>query len=570
MAYWRIQETALVPDTDINQITPPIITQTSATSVSIEIITVNMIEIPTSYTVIYNRLLSNGSLDSSPGSIGTVNGSSNILSVTGLTANRSYQFTTYALSSTGESNKIIIPTYTLNSVTGNASGVGGKTGANPNNNGEKIAAKSYLKIDAGKKSDNKYTFAYRDFDAVSLATGTPVEIGTNNRVVTSYNDAYYSFGTNILLDSILNQPIQGAGLGFFLNSTNDSGYFISIETVASSASLDRKSIRIFKVVGRSMKLLKDSQRTPETTLDSIFGNRQYNIDVKVKVSGLKVTITAYVNGFIITATDTTSAASGNFILEPTKRVAALGVTGTSAFDYVYATSISKDVYDGSYTVLNFYKGQFSNDFLTTSYGDILYNANNSDADPIRKPGSFDEFGTVVREIARRQIKFTGRPSKPVRWTTGANTLARILGETRSHFSSDVFVLNNSSVTVPLSDNGINQLSIFGSDIGFSGELEYSTDPVSEYSSREPVTFESQWLQNIKDVESLANWIRDKVINKSTIVSMTIFGNPLISVGDIVTIKYVYQGLTGTEKLIVTNVNHRYSQGLETDIVCRTL
>lgn len=570
MAYWRIEETTLVPDADINQIAPPIITQNSATSVSVQIVTINMTGIPTSYTVVYDRLLSNGSVDTAPGSSGSVSGSSNILSITGLTANRSYKFSAYAVSSTGESNKVIVPSYTLNSNTITPAATGGKTGASANVNGTKIAAKSYLKIDAGKKSDNNYTLAYKNFDAVVLPTVTSVPIGTGSTTTNSYSESYYSFGTSILLDSVIDQPLQAAGLGFFLNSSADSGYFLSIETVASSASLDRKSIRIFKLQGKSMKLLKDSQRTPETTLDSVFGNRQYNVDIKVKVSGLKIDITAYVNGFMINATDTTSAAKANFIVAPSKKVAVLGITGTSAFDYVYATSITKDVYDGSSTLLNFYKGQFSNDFLTTSYGDILYNSNNSDADPIKKPGSFDEFGTVVREIARRKIRFTGRPSKPVHWTTGGNTLARVIGESRSHFGSEVFVLNNSSVTVPLSDNGVNQLSIFGSDIGFSGEIEYSTNPVSEYSSREPVTFESEWLQNIKDVEALANWIRDKVINKSTIVSMTIFGNPLISVGDIVTIKYIYQGLAGTEKLIVTNVNHRYDQGLETNIVCRTL
>jgi hypothetical protein len=52
--------------------------------------------------------------------------------------------------------------------------------------------------------------------------------------------------------------------------------------------------------------------------------------------------------------------------------------------------------------------------------------------------------------------------------------------------------------------------------------------------------------------------------------MEVFGNPLISVGDIVTVKYTYQGFAGIEKLIVTSVSHRYSNGLETSITCRTL
>jgi hypothetical protein len=52
--------------------------------------------------------------------------------------------------------------------------------------------------------------------------------------------------------------------------------------------------------------------------------------------------------------------------------------------------------------------------------------------------------------------------------------------------------------------------------------------------------------------------------------MSIFGNPLISIGDIVSIKYTYQGLAGTENFIVVSVKHNYSDGLQTDIVCRAL
>ena len=52
--------------------------------------------------------------------------------------------------------------------------------------------------------------------------------------------------------------------------------------------------------------------------------------------------------------------------------------------------------------------------------------------------------------------------------------------------------------------------------------------------------------------------------------MTCFGNPLINPGDIVTIKYPYKNLSGSEKFIVTSVTQNYSDGLETEISCRTL
>jgi len=140
----------------------------------------------------------------------------------------------------------------------------------------------------------------------------------------------------------------------------------------------------------------------------------------------------------------------------------------------------------------------------------------------------------------------------------------------SNFSAEAYLLNNTSTTIPLSDNETSYFYVFGNTLGMSGDLEYTTEEVSDYTSKEPVQFQSSWLQNLNDVKSLANWIKDTVVNRGRVVSMEVFGNPLISVGDIVAVKYTYQGFAGTEKQIVTSVSHRYSNGLETSITCRTL
>ena len=151
-----------------------------------------------------------------------------------------------------------------------------------------------------------------------------------------------------------------------------------------------------------------------------------------------------------------------------------------------------------------------------------------------------------------------------------NKFAKVLGSKVSNFGGEAYVLNNTSSTIPLSDGGSSNFYIYGNTIGQSGTLEYSTDDSADYANKEPVIFESKWLQALADVESLAKWIKNKVINRGKVITINVFGNPIISVGDIVTIKYPYQGLAGTEKLIVTNVSQSYSQGLETSIVCRTL
>jgi len=58
--------------------------------------------------------------------------------------------------------------------------------------------------------------------------------------------------------------------------------------------------------------------------------------------------------------------------------------------------------------------------------------------------------------------------------------------------------------------------------------------------------------------------------------MSVFGNPFVEVGDLITINYPYQSLSSTSgnenyrKFVVLGIDHTYESGLETKIICRTL
>jgi hypothetical protein len=566
MAYLEEEAGGGTLDPTINQLFTPIVSKVSNTSISVNLSTLGVTgkNNITTYKVIYQRMVND---TTSADAAQTTTSASNPITISGLTENGYYKITTQFISAAGEGNKKI-SYYKLSSTITNAS----KTGS-PKQVGDKVTAKSYLKLTGGETVDNKFTFAYRDFDSVQLGTYTNETIGEGalSKPVRNYSPGYYSFGTSIIMPPLIKYKPQGAALGFFLNDSNDSGYFIFLETSATAAAASTSPIKIVKLVGKNMKKLQDSQKGNRATLDQLFAGKVYNLDVKVKIENKSITITAYINGFKIEATDTSSGAQDNEILYPSKRVALVGISGTTIFDYVYADTLkNQEEYNKDYQLLNFYNGQFSKDFLDLAYGDMLYNATNDDVDIISKKNAFDEFGTVVREIAKKSVRFSNAPAIPIKWTTGGNKLAQVIAQSYDNFKADVFVLNNSSITVPLSDRGVNQLSIFGNTIGFSGEIVYETSPVAGYSASEPVIFESTWLQNAKDVKSLADWIQSRVVNKAKIITMKIFGNPLISVGDIITIDYPYQDITAEQKIIVVKVSQRYQGGLETEITGRTL
>jgi hypothetical protein len=104
----------------------------------------------------------------------------------------------------------------------------------------------------------------------------------------------------------------------------------------------------------------------------------------------------------------------------------------------------------------------------------------------------------------------------------------------------------------------------------SGQHEYKDSTINEYTDPDPVVFESQWIQKESDAKSISNWIKDLWSKQQSVVTMQVFGNPLVSVGDVITINYTSNNLDGTKKFVVMNVTNSFNQGLETSITARTL
>ena len=464
-------------------------------------------------------------------------------------------------------NSLTSPIFTMSNTSS-----GGSVSSSFINSATLVPQKSYFKLTNSTSDKDKYVMAYRDFLGITLATATvngsyaPYSYPTNN-----YSLSHYSFGTSVFLDADDRSKGSSAGLGFFVNDLGKTGYFVVVETTKSSTLKETKSVRILKADGVGVRVLADSQRTASSTFEGVFGGTQYNIDARVKVDGSSVTISVSINGYRINATDTNSnlnAQETNKILAPTKSVAIVCGNGSVAFDYAYGTNMTETKYQESAVDPNLYLAQYSNDLLDMSFGDIFYDANNSDN--TLKSQTVDDFGTVVREIYYVKTKLNARPAFPVRWSTSDNRSVNLIGQKFSNFEAEAYVLNNTSTTIPLSDGGKASLYIFGNEINSSGTLEYSTDDSPEYVNKEPVIFESRWLQNQKDVQNLANFIKTKAINKGKVIDIDIFGNPLLSIGDIVSIKYTYQGLLGTEKMIITNISQSFEEGISTSIKCRTI
>lgn len=421
------------------------------------------------------------------------------------------------------------------------------------------STKSFLKLSNDSVDKDNYTIAYKQFS----------QLNTSNE--------YFVFGTSLFFESKLDKPKQSGGIGFFVDNLGKDGYFINIETTALSAIDNRKEFSIYKVKGGVVYQLTDSQSGGiSKSLNGVFGGKLYKIDVKVKRTSSKVDITVFVNGFKITATDENPSAGvkaqgGVGILPATNKLALRCQEGVVYFDYIYGMHLDQKKFELD-SLFNLYQGQFSNAAFSFLYGNTLLENQSISNNVVG--GFLEEFGPVAREIKFVNTKYDSRPAFPLYTSIGINPFAQVLGERLTSFGAKVFVVNNTGTSIPLDDSGTYSFFIVGKYINQSGTIEYVDNSASDFDVQEPVQFESTWIQKLTDAKALGDWVKSVWSKKNLIVKLQVFGNPLLSVGDIIAINYPYNDLSDTggnaKKFVITSISHNFEEGLETTLVCRTL
>ena len=548
-------------DVDKSLLNAPEIVQISDSAVEVTVETMNMDEEPSFYKVNVINVTTATSpvpLDPDP--------TSSTFIVPNLLKGNKYklEIIAYFASQDKETEVLTTPTFTMDEEIAGQSLLGNSTDPIDINSN---FYKGYLTLSSKQSDDKKNTLATKTFESVVLPTSSPVLLPGGKNTVPSYSTKYYSFGTSFRFAADLDNGKSGAGIGFFADERGNKGYYLIMETAASAAETSRKTLRWVKLIKG-----KSGVETLAETIDvSIFAGEIYNVDIRVKVSGKTIEMNAYINGIKFSASDTSKYDTGTKkvtkIVEPTKKIALLCTRGKAHFDYVYALEIDEKKFSDVSAITNKYYGRYSKDLLSTAFGELKFQEGEL---PSNVKNFIDEFGTVVREIRKFDVQFNKVPAYPIGWDTGVNSAVSILSQDYNNFSSQVWAINNSSTTTPLADGNAANFFLYGNPITESSTLEYETKMDNDYAVKRPVVFETTWVQRLEDAKSLGDWIKTQIINKGRIVKMKIFGNPLIQIGDIVSIKYAYQNFIGTESLVVTEVSHTFQQGLSTDIVCRTI
>jgi len=371
--------------------------------------------------------------------------------------------------------------------------------------------------------------------------------------------SYYVFGTALFFPGTIKDVLGSGGLGFFTSPNGMTGYYVSVQTTTHLPSKDDKEVNIFKVVNGKKTILADSQKTTATPT-GIYAGVIYKLDVNVSVTSSSNKIEVYLNNYKITATDSTSP------LSITSNVAMFSNSGRVSYDYIYAAPITQDQYKAG-VIQNVYEGKYGLKTISFLYGDkVIENKNISSG----QGPWLEEFGTTARELKQIKIRYSDPPAEPLFATVGINKLATVLGQRLTSYGAEIFVLNNCGMTAPLADGGYYSFAVIGDAIAETGTHEYSSNSLSETTSPEPVIFESSWIQREDDAKNLATWVKEQWSKEQRIIEIEMFSNPLMSVGDIITVNYPKNDLDGTQKFVVTRVSNSFKGGLNTSITARSI
>jgi hypothetical protein len=406
------------------------------------------------------------------------------------------------------------------------------------------------------------------FTVSSSNTQNTASVAEKDMIISTSSN-YYTFGTTLFFSSNVADTKSCGGIGFFTSNGGSSGYFIELQTTSNLANKDEKEVRVYKVVNNQKIRVPDTQSGRAKSFNGLYGGQSYKVDVKVEVQATKVIINVYVNNLIITATDSNQINTtdpAKMILPKTSKMVMYSLVNKSNFDYIYAIPVTEPEYKSA-KLINVYNGQFSSTSLKFLYGQkVIDNFNKTTV----TDGKLEEFGTIARELRKVDIKYNSRPAFPMYPSVGVNSFISIIGSKLGSFGAEVYLLNNSGTYVPLDDSGSSSFSIIGNYISESGQYDYTDTLSNEYDNPEPATFDSIWIQSEPDAKSMSDWIKKQWSKQQIVLEMQVFGNPLISVGDVIVVKYPSNDLDGTQKFIVTNVSNSYKEGLETSITCRSI
>jgi hypothetical protein len=167
-------------------------------------------------------------------------------------------------------------------------------------------------------------------------------------------------------------------------------------------------------------------------------------------------------------------------------------------------------------------------------------------------------GTSKQEQAFSLKKIVTQES--VAYSTPLNTGFRARMALANNSPHAVLLTNEPNEIVKTKVN----LNLWTNEIIASSEPDILEALIDDSNQNEVAQLDSEWVQSKFAGEKMLKIVESALDGFATTVTLEIFGNPLIQIGDLVNLSYNLNGMVN-QKHVVTAVSHSFSNGLSTTL-----
>lgn len=375
---------------------------------------------------------------------------------------------------------------------------------------------------------------------------------------------------------------QRAGIVFGNSDNDEAGYYIEVMPTAKISPKERgKRNEVIFYTRETNGAQK--RHTGKGDRAAIVENRWFDIDVAFSLQGNDHKIKIWLNGKmivdkLITGADK-AAFNGRF---------GMFVRGNShaEFEYLYGIQNPNTIPDDDVSFFDIVEGGYRAAQWDREW---VYDWRNVKRRKKKRSGRarrrfnnrfFDEFGPIVHEIREYDVKFEPAPVTESRLFLTNDSKATTIEYRSGPFGAGFDIANTARVNAVLSGED----AAFAAGSGDSVEQVFSVvgRVVTQEETEEKVIenkemirrrgiieteISSPWIQSEAAATRLGEWIESRWSLGSEQIEVTLFGNPLLELTDVVTVTNSLMDLNG-EKYYVFGIQSSFKQGLETTVTLR--
>jgi hypothetical protein len=444
------------------------------------------------------------------------------------------------------------------------------------------------------------SYVYREMSNSFKHFGTRMRVvgrieNDDNKSQTPAGSMPYFIGLGQTTDKSLVIGGGSGGIGIFVNTEKNTGYFFELAALTSTnledltdrvadlmfykvKAFENKAIPVELWSGLAGNVVDDGNFTGQYRMTAEELPTVHDLAIEYEDIGSTRRFYLYVNGSLVQVVDDPDPL-------PIYNNVALFVRGTSRcmFENLYA--ITANYSQNTATEINlpsnsvFVNSKINVNDAMKKYAlsGIVESSYLSGISPSQPPAYnmyFEEFGTIFREAAYIKARYDQYPALYSVISPTINDLKRytVSGFMGGAYGAEFLVFNSTDTVINLSEESGNYLRIQGATITQESENELTVDNYfsktssfsdPDLSSGNSVVFSPQkqqklfydiknsritsgrnsfslsapYLQTEDEATSLMGWLVSRVMKPRLSVGVRIFPNPMIQLGDIITIDY---------------------------------